>query len=123
MIRGIGLDLCGVDRMGELMAEGRFLKRYYTPREQAYIAGRGEGAAQSAAGMFAAKEAFLKAAGTGLSGAPLKDIEIDHEASGRPRLCLYGKAALLAQGLQAFVTITHEGDTAAAVVILEGDAP
>ena len=78
MINGIGLDLCGIDRMEALVKDGRFLEKYYTPSERAYIAGRGQMAAASAAGMFAAKEAFLKAAGTGLAGAALNEIEVKY---------------------------------------------
>lgn len=120
MIKGIGLDLCGVSRMEPLVTEGRFLEKYYTPAERAYIQNRGQLAAQSAAGIYAAKEAFLKAAGTGLSGAPLKEIEVTHTPLGQPMLKLHGRAAELAQGMKVFVSITHENDTAAATVILEG---
>lgn len=120
MIKGIGLDLCGIDRMEALVTDGRFLAKYYTPLEQAYIADRGKMAAASAAGMFAAKEAFLKAAGTGLAGAALNEIEVGHREGGQPYLILHGRAAQLARGMTAFVTITHEGEMAAATVILEG---
>ena len=51
MIKGIGLDLCGIDRMEALVTDGRFLAKYYTPLEQAYIADRGQMTAASAAGM------------------------------------------------------------------------
>jgi len=120
MIKGIGLDLCGVSRMEALVKDGRFLAKYYTPLERDYIANRGQMAAASAAGMYAAKEAFLKAVGTGLAGAALNEIEVSHTPLGQPVLNLYGKAAQLARGMTAFVTITHEGDMAAATVILEG---
>lgn len=120
MIKGIGLDLCGIDRMEALVTDGRFLEKYYTPSERAYIAGRGQMAAASAAGMFAAKEAFLKAAGTGLAGAALNEIEVSRHEGGQPYLILHGRAAQLARGMTCFVTITHEGDMAAATVILEG---
>ena len=122
MIKGIGLDLCGVGRMEPLVNEGRFLEKYYTPAERAYLSGRGQMAAASAAGMYAAKEAFLKAVGTGLSGAALNEIEVCHGEMGQPYLTLHGRAAALAQGMTCFVTITHEGDMAAAAVILEGGA-
>ena len=64
MIRGIGCDLCAIPRMEEILQDGRFLRRYFTADERAYILDRVQ-AAQTAAGIFAAKEALLKALGTG----------------------------------------------------------
>ena len=119
MIKGIGLDLCGIRRMEELVADGRFLNRYFTPDEKAYILSKNQAAAQSAAGIFAAKEAFLKALGTGLAGAPLTEIEVGHTPQGQPVLKLHGKALNALGPGRAWVSITHEGDMAAATVILE----
>ena len=119
MIKGIGLDLCGISRMEALVAEGRFLNRYFTPDEQAYILAKNRTAAESAAGIFAAKEAFLKAIGTGLGGAPLTEIEVTHTPQGQPVLKLSGKALAALDECHAWVTITHEGDMAAATVIIE----
>ena len=119
MIKGIGLDLCSIRRMEALVAEGRFLTRYFTPQERAYILAKNQAAAESAAGIFAAKEAFLKAIGTGLGGASLTEIEVAHTPLGQPVLQLTGKAlATLGEG-RAWVSITHEGDMAAATVIIE----
>lgn len=119
MIRGIGLDLCQISRMKNLVAEGRFLNRYFTPEEQAYILSKNLSAAQTAAGIFAAKEAYLKAIGTGLGGAALTEIEIAHTPLGQPELHLSGKALAALGNGRALVAITHEGDFAAATVILE----
>ena len=66
MIRGLGCDLCAISRMEKIMADGRFLHRYFTEGERAYIAARARGA-QTAAGIFAAKEALVKALGTGFA--------------------------------------------------------
>ena len=66
MIIGIGTDLCQVQRMSQLLDDGSFLRRYFEQAEQAYILARGACAAQSMAGHFAAKEAFVKALGAGL---------------------------------------------------------
>ena len=64
---GLGIDLCQVERIEKAMAaHANFLSRYYTEEEQAYIAQRGKAGPQSAAAMFAAKEALLKAMGVGL---------------------------------------------------------
>ena len=113
------MDLCQISRMEALVAEGRFINRYFTPEERAYILAKNQNAAQSAAGIFAAKEAFLKAIGTGLGGASLTEIEVAHTPQGQPILRLSGKALAALGDSRAWVTITHEADMAAATVIIE----
>ncbi|NLD33891.1 MAG: holo-ACP synthase [Clostridiales bacterium] len=124
MIRGIGLDLCAVERMAGHLAQGRFLPRYFDEAEQAYILSRGPGAAASMAACFAAKEAFVKALGTGFEGVPTRDIVIEHLLSGQPRYVPRGLALTRMQALgaqQAHLSISHDGGMAAAVCILEGE--
>ncbi len=113
-IRGIGLDLCAIPRMQALLDSGRPLRRLFTAEEEAYIRSRGAAAAQSMAGLFAAKEAALKALGTGLT-LPLTDVVITHSALGQPQVTLQGQAA--EAGGTMLVSITHEGDMAAATAI------
>lgn len=118
-IRGIGLDLCDISRMERNLKDDRFLNRYFTESEAAYIRSRGLAASQSMAGIFAAKEAFLKAVGTGLA-LPLKDVEILHTESGQPYYHLTGKALDTLHGGNVHLSITHEGLTAAAVCLWQG---
>jgi holo-[acyl-carrier protein] synthase len=123
-VTGLGIDLCAISRIEALLKENcGFLERYYTPEERAYLETRGQTVAQSAAAMFAAKEAFLKALGIGLSGGvALSDISIAHDASGCPRYVLQGKAQarLEEKGAQtAYLSLTHDGGMAAAVCALE----
>ena len=113
-LKGVGLDLCSISRMEELLSSGRSLRRLFTPEEEAYIRGKGAVAAQSAAGIFAAKEAVLKALGTGLT-LPLTDVVITHTDLGQPQATLTGKAA--AAGGTFLLSITHEENMAAAVAI------
>ena len=61
-VRGIGIDLCEIARMQRLLDENRPLRRMFTAEEQTYIHSKGAAAAQTMAGLFAAKEAVLKAA-------------------------------------------------------------
>lgn len=122
MIRGLGCDLCAISRMEKIMADGRFLHRYFTEGERAYIAARARGA-QTAAGIFAAKEALVKALGTGFGPLAPADVEITHDASGAPAYLINEKtrSALQAHGAQsAFLSVTHDGDYAMATAILEG---
>ena len=71
-------------------------------------------AAASLAGLWAIKEAVLKAAGEGL-GIPMRDIEITHDGKGKPSVHLRGKANEILGGALIDVSVTHEGDYAAAV--------
>ena len=116
------MDLCSVERIEKAMGE-RFLNRYYTPEERSYIASRGAMGAQSAAAMFAAKEAFLKAIGMGIGrGVELAEIGISHTPYGAPVYVLGEKAqeALRERGAsQAFLSLTHEDGMAAAVCVIE----
>ena len=114
MCKGIGIDLCEIARMQTLLDEGRSLRRMFTEEEQAYIAGKGASAAQTMAGMFAAKEAVLKALGTGMT-IPMTDIVISHTELGQPVATLTGKAA--AFGGTVLVSITHEAGMAAAFAV------
>lgn len=115
-VRGVGIDLCDISRMEQNLRDGRFLARYFTDAEASYIRGRGLSASQSMAGIWAAKEAFLKALGVGLS-LPLKDIEVLHTELGQPYYHLTGKAESAVDGGEALLSITHEGLMAAAVCI------
>ena len=75
MIYGIGTDLCDVGRIEKSIARPAFLQHVYTPAEQELIAAHtGKKQAETAAANFAAKEAFLKACGTGLSGFSMAEI-------------------------------------------------
>lgn len=113
-IRGLGLDLCGIPRMQALLDSGRPLRRMFSEAEEAYIRSRGAAAAQTMAGLFAAKEAVLKALGTGLT-LPMTDVLITHTDLGQPRVTLLGRAA--ERGGSFLLSITHEGDMAAATAI------
>lgn len=119
MCKGLGLDLCEIGRMEKLLEDARFLERYFTKEEIGYIRGRGKGAAQTMAGIFAAKEALAKALGTGITF-DLKEACVTHDGAGRPAYLLSGKAAELAAGDAFFLSITHEGGMAAAVCVREG---
>ena len=122
MITGVGIDAVHVKRMERWLVNSDLLERYFHPEEIAYVASRGKGGAQSLAARFAAKEAFAKALGTGLSGITLRDIAVLNEQGGRPSLKLSGTAqnALVKSGAdRAHISLTHERETAIAMIILE----
>lgn len=122
MIAGVGIDLCGIARMEKMMEKGRFLERYFSEEERAYLRNKGINAAQSAAGLYAAKEALTKALGTGIVSGALSDICVLHDENGAPYYDLRGTYTALAEqkGIIALhLSVSHEGDTAAAVCVAE----
>jgi len=124
MIVGLGVDITEVDRMEAAIARrGRaFLERLFTPSEIAYCE-KHRNRAERFAGRFAAKEAAMKALGTGWArGVRWLDIEVVREPSGKPTLKLSGATRAIADGLgvkNIALTITHDGNTTLAQVIFE----
>ena len=118
MTRGLGLDLCGIARMEKLLEDERFLNRYFSGDEISYIRSKGKGAAQTMAGIYAAKEAFGKALGTGITF-DLRNVSILHDGEGRPEYALSGDALALAGEDRFLLSITHDGGVAAAVCVRE----
>lgn len=114
---GVGLDLLDISRMEDKINNSAFLNKVFTNAEQTYIAGRGKFSAASAAGIFCAKEAFMKAVGEGLS-VPLREIEVCRDARGKPFLTLHGNTGDRYSDIELSLSITHTDTTAAAVVVL-----
>ena len=123
MAQRVGIDLTSVGTVrAAVSAHGeRYLTRIYTPAELAECAGD----PVRLAGRFAAKEAAIKVLRPGVSEAlPWSDIEIVRDPGGHVELRLAGRAAAQAarQGLDGFaVSLSHEGDSACAVVIAQSD--
>ncbi len=123
MIRGIGCDLCAISRMDEQMKKPSFLPRWFSGEEQRHIAARVR-QGETAAGIFAAKEALVKALGTGFRGLSPHDVHVIYDAQGAPSYEMNDKvrAALTARGAQsAYLSVSHDGDYAMAVAVLEGE--
>ena len=127
MIYGIGVDLVDIKRVALAIERRRerFINRVYTARE-INLSRHSPRFASSLALRFAAKEAFSKAIGLGMRrGVRWRDIEIVHNATGRPELRLTGKALKVCQNeriARPYVTLSDEGDYGVAVVVLEKDA-
>lgn len=125
MILGTGIDLAEVDRIRETVEKygRRFLERVFTPAEIGYVERKANRYERYAA-RFAAKEAGMKALGTGWRrGVRWQDFEVRNQASGRPALVLHGAAAEFARALgveRVHLSLTHTATMAAAFVVLEG---
>ena len=124
MIVGSGVDLCEVSRIKDAIARHgrRFVERIYTDREIAYSERKANKYERYAA-RFAAKEAGMKALGTGWhGGVRWRDFEVTNLPSGRPTLQFHGKAAEYAEKLgvtNISLSMTHTSLQAMAMVILE----
>ncbi len=124
MIVGTGIDLAEVPRIAAAIDRfgDRFLRRIFTDAEIRYCDSKANRAERYAA-RFAAKEAALKAIGTGWHrGVSWTDVEVRREPGGRPTLTFHGKAGEFASRLgvkHASLSLTHTKDTAMAQVILE----
>jgi holo-[acyl-carrier protein] synthase len=123
MITGIGIDIIEVDRVEEKISRDRgFREKIFSPAEIAFCE-KGGKSFEGYAARFAAKEAFLKATGKGLtSGYELSDIEVVNDALGKPELKLYNAFAELADmsgWKKIHVSLSHIKAAACAVVIIE----
>ena len=126
MIVGTGVDISEVSRIEAAVKRfgDRFLKRVFTPAEVRYCMGK-PNAAERLAARFAAKEAGMKAIGTGLRfGITWQDVEVLRLPGQRPVLQFHRKAAEFAARLdckRTHLSLSHTKEQAIAHVILEGE--
>lgn len=118
----IGTDICSVSRIRASYERfgNKLLKRILTEAEEQHVNSARHHMFERLAGRFAAKEATVKALGTGWYGVGWKEVEIVRERSGKPTLRLYGRAQAVAarQNLTKFeVSVSHEHEFATATVI------
>ncbi len=125
MILGTGVDLAEVPRIRASVERfgTKFIERIYTAREIAYVERKANRFERYAA-RFAAKEAGMKALGTGWRrGVRWRDFEVINLPSGRPTLSLHGAAGIIAEQLgvrQISLSLTHTSESGLAYVIFEG---
>lgn len=124
MIVGTGIDIAEVPRIAQSIERfgERFLRRVFTEGEMRYCDSKANRVERYAA-RFAAKEAGMKALGTGWNhGVRWRDVEVSRHPGGRPTLLFHGKAAEFAAKLGATrvaLSISHTAEQAIAHVILE----
>lgn len=119
-MKGIGVDLCEVDRMRTALERTPTLRdRVFTDAEQAYCDRRTDPSERYAA-RWAAKEAVLKAMGLGLGACAWREIEVARAESGAPSVVLHGTAKELAaeRGVTAWLlTMSHTHRVAEAIAV------
>lgn len=124
MIRGIGLDLVDLDRIERLEERygDRFAEKLYTETERKQFPTKNP--VPRMAALFAAKEAAVKALGTGFAdGIGFHSVEVEHMPSGKPEIRFLDQGLVKCEELgvkSAYVSLTHTDKSASAVVILEG---
>ncbi len=124
MILGTGIDIVEVPRIAQSIERfgERFINRIFTPAEIRYCQSKAN-AVERFAARFAAKEAAMKAIGTGMrGGVTWHDFEVGREPGGRPTMLFHGKAAQVAQALggrRAHLSVSHTEQHAIAYVVLE----
>lgn len=115
-----GIDIIQIERIEQFVkGHEQSMSRFYTVQEQAYCQSRGAGKYESYAGIFAAKEAFWKALGTGFRKGKWTDVEVVHNELGAPSFRLHGlyAMALKERGSAPALSIAHDGAYAIAQVI------
>ena len=116
----VGIDIIEIARVADVIARhgDRFLNKIYTPDEIAHCRGR----VPELAARFAAKEAVMKALGTGVRGVSWKDIEVLPNRRGKPLVFLYGRGAVRAKQIELRgleISLTHSREFAIASVVGE----
>ena len=120
MIFGIGVDIIEIARVEKLLAKPN-INKLFSDGELQYAEEQGN-AAPSLAGCFAAKEAVLKAFGSGFAGMGLRDVEVCHRKGGQPFAELHGAAAAFAaENIIAAIhlSISHDKTQAVAMAVVE----
>ncbi len=110
MIKGTGIDIIEISRIKKSIEKQAFLDKVYTKSEQDYISGKGN-PAQTAAGIFAAKEAAAKALGTGVVS--FTDFEVRHNQAGQPYMEY--------DGYKIMLSISHCREYAVANAVVVAD--
>ncbi len=117
------MDIIEVLRIEKAATKEGFLQRVFTEQEREYCLSLKVNAAPSLAARFSAKEALLKALGTGLREGRLTDIEVVRDELGKPEIVLYNNFKVLAEELgvkKIHLSMSHTRQNAVAQVILEG---
>jgi holo-[acyl-carrier protein] synthase len=119
-----GVDIIEIGRIAEVLERygERFLRRIYTPGELEYCRGR----PSKLASRFAAKEATMKALGTGVRGVGWQDIEVERAPSGAPSILLHGRAKSRAERLgvvEISISMSDSQDNAVAFVVTRREDP
>lgn len=123
MIFGIGVDICQVSRFSNKINDTKFISRFFNEKEILTSYQSNKYACEYYASRFAAKEAFSKALGTGIRNFELKDVYVEKNDLGKPKLKVENTAEVQLQKLvnnpKIHLSISHEKEYAQAFVVIE----
>ena len=121
MIVGLGVDLCSIQRMRKAVRSDHFLKRVFHPEEIAYAFSKAD-PAKHFAGSFAAREAFSKASSVSFYETVFCGVWVERTGTGPQLRCDESVISLIPENRKghSFLSISHDGDYAVAVVVIEG---
>lgn len=125
MIFGIGCDIVKISRLEKwVQSEDSYIARFFNENERLSPDVSFQRKCESYAGKFAAKEAFSKALGTGISGFSLKDVYVVSDSNGKPDFIVTGDALRLVEErcgpkFRIHVSISHEKEYAVAYSVIE----
>ena len=116
-----GIDIVKIDRLAKYQDDEKFLNKYFSKTEVEYIKSKQNGL-QTLAGLYACKEAVLKALGIGIgAGIDLKEISINHNKNGMPYVEIDAKLQYYLNLLNCkdiSISISHDGDYAIAICVV-----
>ncbi|MCI5996699.1 MAG: NAD(P)H-hydrate dehydratase [Peptoniphilaceae bacterium] len=110
----VGTDICNISRFSKMNNLDKFLKKYFTDSEREYVILKGN-RFETIAGIFSAKEAFVKALGLGFGSIKPIDVEVKHDFSGNPYI-VFNSVSLSNKVENVSCSISHDGDYAISVV-------
>mgnify|MGYP003571266726 CR=1 FL=1 len=118
----VGIDIVKWERMENIAASNQKMKKIFTAEEVAYIENKKDNKLQTIAGIYALKEATLKAFGEGICGLnSLKEIEVSHNSFGACEIVLQGnakKTAKMRGYIEIIGNISHDGGISAAICVI-----
>jgi holo-[acyl-carrier protein] synthase len=121
LVDSIGVDICDIPRITKIIKhhDHKFLSKVFTNHEIEYCTKKADSYPYYAA-RFAAKEALLKALGTGLrDGLNWKDIEVNNDSLGKPFFKFCGKTAEKLENRTVLLSLSHGKDSAIAFVVIQ----
>lgn len=120
MIYSTGIDIISIQRLKKNIRDAAFLDRLLTDKEKEYIFSK-QHPHKHLAGRFAAKEAVMKALGTGWGkGIGWQDIEVVNTNDGKPMVAVYSKAKEILKNRNIFLSLSYSGDIAVAFAVIVG---
>lgn len=112
-----GVDLVDITRFEKFKRNKNFMNSIFNENELLYIKKHSNNNA-TIAGLYAAKESFLKCLGKGINSYPLKDIEVIHDDNGAPLIILHNNLNLDYNFKNISLSISHDGNYAIAIVLV-----